>query len=137
MHIEWCGGGDIGGGLAGGGGVAENARLLALVCGVGLLLLVAEFTLGILTVLMRSPADIASAHVAVGSLVFVTAWVMVVRTAGLRRFAARNERAEVSKHASEEVGRSVGAFGSPTVRLRIAATEPWIRQLKSIRCRAE
>jgi cytochrome c oxidase assembly protein subunit 15 len=49
-----------------------------------LVLLAVQITLGILTVLLRKPADIASAHVAVGSLVLVTAWVMLVRIAVLR-----------------------------------------------------
>jgi heme A synthase len=35
--------------------------------------------LGILTVLLRKPADIASAHVAVGSLLLVTTCVIAVR----------------------------------------------------------
>ncbi|HEY1923382.1 MAG TPA: COX15/CtaA family protein [Tepidisphaeraceae bacterium] len=48
-----------------------------------LLLLVAQVTLGILTVLMRKPADIASAHVAVGSLLLVTNWVIAVRAYGV------------------------------------------------------
>jgi len=48
-----------------------------------LILLATQLTLGILTVLLRKPADIASLHVAVGSLVLVTAWVTVVRTFGL------------------------------------------------------
>jgi cytochrome c oxidase assembly protein subunit 15 len=42
-------------------------------------LLVTQLTLGILTVLLRKPADIASLHVAVGALVLVTAWVIAVR----------------------------------------------------------
>ncbi len=48
-----------------------------------LLLLVTQVTLGILTVLMRKPADIASAHVAVGSLLLVTNWVIVMRSLGV------------------------------------------------------
>ncbi len=44
-----------------------------------LILLAAQITLGVLTVLLRKPADIASAHVAVGSLVLMTSWITVVR----------------------------------------------------------
>jgi cytochrome c oxidase assembly protein subunit 15 len=42
-----------------------------------------QVTLGILTVLLRKPADIASAHVAVGSLVLVTACVIAMRAIGV------------------------------------------------------
>ena len=42
-------------------------------------LLIVQVTLGILTVLLRKPADIASAHVAVGSLLLVTTCVIAVR----------------------------------------------------------
>jgi len=48
-----------------------------------LALLVIQVTLGILTVLLRKPADIASAHVAIGSLLLVTTCVIAVRAAGL------------------------------------------------------
>ena len=44
-----------------------------------LALLAIQITLGILTVLERKPADIASLHVAVGSLVLMTACVILVR----------------------------------------------------------
>jgi cytochrome c oxidase assembly protein subunit 15 len=63
-----------------------------------LLLLAAQITLGILTVLLRKPADIASAHVAVGSLVLMTAWVMLVRTAAVRAPA----RSDVSPKAAAQ-----------------------------------
>ncbi len=46
-------------------------------------LLMAQLTLGVLTVLWRKPADLASAHVAVGALVLVTAFVLAVRAAKL------------------------------------------------------
>ncbi len=42
-------------------------------------LLVTQITLGILTVLKRKPADIASAHVAVGALTLMTTFVLAVR----------------------------------------------------------
>jgi cytochrome c oxidase assembly protein subunit 15 len=48
-----------------------------------LLLLATQVTLGILTVLLRKPADIASAHVAVGALLLVTNWVIAVRAFGV------------------------------------------------------
>jgi cytochrome c oxidase assembly protein subunit 15 len=44
-----------------------------------LLLLLAQVTLGALTVLMRKPADVASAHVAVGALVLMTSFVLTAR----------------------------------------------------------
>jgi heme a synthase len=57
-----------------------------------LLLLATQLTLGILTVLLRKPADIASAHVAVGSLTLMTGWVILFRTAAV----ATSSRATVS-----------------------------------------
>lgn len=51
-------------------------------------LLVAQLTLGVLTVLLRKPADVASAHVAVGALVLVTSFILTARAArmyGMRR----------------------------------------------------
>ncbi len=45
-----------------------------------LVLLVAQLTLGALTVLWRKPADIASAHVAVGALVLVSSFIIAVRS---------------------------------------------------------
>jgi cytochrome c oxidase assembly protein subunit 15 len=50
-------------------------------------LIVAQVTLGVFTVLYRKPADVASAHVAVGALVLLTSFVIVVRAA--RLFARR------------------------------------------------
>jgi cytochrome c oxidase assembly protein subunit 15 len=49
------------------------------------ILLVIQIALGVVTVLNRKPADIASAHVAIGALTLVTAFVLAVRT--LRLFA--------------------------------------------------
>jgi cytochrome c oxidase assembly protein subunit 15 len=46
-------------------------------------LLVTQFALGVFTVLYRKPADVASAHVAVGALVLVTTFVLTVRAARL------------------------------------------------------
>src|SRR5207237_6371561 len=50
-----------------------------------LALLVTQLTLGVLTVLLRKPADIASAHVALGALVLVTSFVLAVRATRLAR----------------------------------------------------
>ncbi|MEA2709896.1 MAG: heme a synthase, partial [Phycisphaerales bacterium] len=52
-------------------------------------LLLAQITLGVLTVLWRKPADVASAHVAVGALTLVTAFVMTIRAS--RLYARRRE----------------------------------------------
>src|SRR5204863_8995605 len=45
-----------------------------------LVLLCVQLTLGVLTVLLQKPADIASGHVAVGALVLVTTFVLAVRS---------------------------------------------------------
>ena len=62
----------------------QHLRLLRLV-GLLLALLAVQVTLGVLTVLYRKPADVASAHVAVGALVLVTGFVFAVRAAQLNR----------------------------------------------------
>ena len=46
-------------------------------------LLAGQVTLGVLTVLLRKPADVASAHVAVGALVLVGSFVLTARAARL------------------------------------------------------
>lgn len=46
-------------------------------------LIAAQVLLGVATVLMRKPADIATGHVAVGALILVTAFILGVRGAGL------------------------------------------------------
>ncbi|HEX4053466.1 MAG TPA: COX15/CtaA family protein [Tepidisphaeraceae bacterium] len=56
-----------------------------------LLLLTVQVTLGILTVLLRKPADIASAHVAVGALLLVANWVIAVRAFGVVRATRPDE----------------------------------------------
>lgn len=43
------------------------------------ILIVVQFTLGVLTVLWQKPADIASYHVAVGALTLITAFAILVR----------------------------------------------------------
>jgi cytochrome c oxidase assembly protein subunit 15 len=64
-------------------GVLVRPALLMLV------LLATQIALGVFTVLKRKPADIASAHVAVGALTLVTTFVLAVRAA--RLFAPRRE----------------------------------------------
>ena len=46
-------------------------------------LIAAQVTLGVFTVLYRKPADVASAHVAVGALLLVATFVLAVRSARL------------------------------------------------------
>jgi heme A synthase len=54
-----------------------------------LALLAMQVTLGVLTVLMKKPADVASAHVAVGALTLVSCFVLTVRAA--RMYARRRQ----------------------------------------------
>jgi heme A synthase len=49
-------------------------------------LLLTQVTLGALTVLLRKPADIASAHVAVGALLLMTTFVLAMRSFRLYAF---------------------------------------------------
>jgi cytochrome c oxidase assembly protein subunit 15 len=51
-------------------------------------LLIVQIILGVVTVLFRKPADVASAHVACGALVLVTAWLMLM--CALRLFDRRS-----------------------------------------------
>ena len=72
--------------------VAIPACLLAV-------LLLTQLTLGVLTVLLHKPADVASVHVAVGALVLVTSVVLAARciqVLGLRDAAAVGSKADVS-----------------------------------------
>jgi heme A synthase len=48
-------------------------------------------TLGILTVLLRKPADVASAHVAVGALILVTTFTLAVRAWRLSHLSTASE----------------------------------------------
>jgi heme a synthase len=70
-------------------------------------LLVTQVTLGALTVLWRKPADVASAHVAVGALTLVTTFVLTFRAA--RLYARRRE--EVGFEADETDRDGYGAVG--------------------------
>ena len=58
-----------------------------------IVLLAVQLTLGVLTVLLGKPADVASAHVAVGALVLVTGFVLTARAARLHRMARPAEKA--------------------------------------------
>lgn len=63
-------------------------------------LLIAQLSLGVLTVYLRKPADIASAHVAVGALVLVTAFIIAVRAIRLYSLGQRtsgNVREELAR----------------------------------------
>src|SRR5258706_448726 len=57
----------------------RTQRALLIPASILLVLIVLQITLGILTVLKRKPADIASAHVAVGALTLVTMFILTVR----------------------------------------------------------
>lgn len=74
----------------------EPALLRPALCLVGLIL--SQITLGVLTVLWQKPADIASAHVAVGALTLVTTFVLAVRA---HRLAAIATTARESEDVSE------------------------------------
>ena len=57
-----------------------------------IVLLAVQLTLGVLTVLYRKPADLASAHVAVGALVLVTTFVLTARAARLHGLLSREDQ---------------------------------------------
>jgi len=69
--------------------LAPALLLLALVAG--------QVTLGLYTVMLRKPADVASAHVAVGALVLLTTFVLAVRAGRLAHLQAR--AADAHRHA--------------------------------------
>jgi cytochrome c oxidase assembly protein subunit 15 len=56
-----------------------------------LVLLIAQITLGILTVLWRKPADVASLHVVTGAFTLMTVFVMLVRSIRLHRPIAQTD----------------------------------------------
>jgi cytochrome c oxidase assembly protein subunit 15 len=66
------------------GSVGIRKLALILIC-----LLVTQITLGLLTVYLRKPADIASSHVAVGALVLVTTFLIAVRSMRLYSLRSR------------------------------------------------
>ena len=63
-------------------------------------LLAVQVTLGVLTVLLRKPADVASAHVAVGALVLVTSFVLTARAVRIFGIGAASIRPERDDSAS-------------------------------------
>jgi cytochrome c oxidase assembly protein subunit 15 len=71
----------------------SGQRVLTVPAGVLGVLLGTQITLGVYTVLRQKPADIASAHVAVGATVLVCCFMLVVRSMRLysRRFRVRND----------------------------------------------
>ena len=63
--------------------------------------LLVQLTLGILTVYLRKPADVASSHVAVGALVLGTTFFIAVRS--MRLYSPRFRRAIVAAHEHPEL----------------------------------
>ena len=59
-------------------------------------LLIAQVTLGILTVYLKKPADVASTHVAVGALVLITTFMIAVRAFRLYSCMGRSRAAEAT-----------------------------------------
>ena len=76
------------------------------------ILLAAQVTLGVLTVLLRKPADIASLHVAVGALTLVTTFVLTVRASRLYARRRGDDEAVATTSESED---------NPEVRFAAAA----------------
>ncbi|HEX8911666.1 MAG TPA: COX15/CtaA family protein [Humisphaera sp.] len=72
-------------------------------------LLVAQVTLGVLTVLLHKPADVASAHVAVGALVLLTSFVLAARCVRAYRLGPARSGAATKPAAG------VSATGRPPV----------------------
>ena len=64
------------------------------------ILLVVQLVLGLATVYYRKPADVASAHVAVGALVLVTSFVLTVRAARLYGMPIRRPAEQRNKASS-------------------------------------
>ncbi len=60
-------------------------------------LLITQLTLGVITVLLRKPADVASLHVAVGALVLITSFILSVRGIRLYSLTARGSAAPLAK----------------------------------------
>jgi cytochrome c oxidase assembly protein subunit 15 len=72
---------------------SEDRRVTLLAC-LLVIELLAQLTLGVLTVVLRKPADVASFHVAVGALTLVTAWTLTVCLG--RRYASFFSRRSAS-----------------------------------------
>jgi cytochrome c oxidase assembly protein subunit 15 len=80
--------------------VARRYRMHPRLVRPGLLLVVllaVQLTLGVLTVLLRKPADVASSHVAVGALVLVTSFILTTRAARLFATAPRGQAPGVAE----------------------------------------
>ncbi len=60
-------------------------------------LLLAQLTLGALTVLLHKPADVASAHVAIGALVLVTTFILASRAVRLYRPRPASEKLSLGR----------------------------------------
>ena len=58
-----------------------HSRRLSWHLGLVAALLILQIGLGIATVWMAKPADVATAHVAVGALLLLTSWLLTVRVA--------------------------------------------------------
>ncbi len=70
---------------------------VSILCG----LLVAQITLGVMTVLMKKPADLASAHVACGALLLLTCFTVGARAMRLysRKYRSQTPAVQVAVHA--------------------------------------
>ena len=77
----------------------RRQKALARPAGVLLALLAVQLVLGLATVYYGKPADVASAHVAVGALVLMTSFVLTVRAA--RLYWPRSEAAAVNVSPAE------------------------------------
>jgi cytochrome c oxidase assembly protein subunit 15 len=77
------------------------SRLLSSLAWVLAVLLAGQFTLGVLTVLIRKPADLASLHVAVGALCLAVSFIIAIVSWRLReRAAVADERIPAPDFAS-------------------------------------
>jgi cytochrome c oxidase assembly protein subunit 15 len=84
--------------------LGDARRLLAPAVAMAALLVV-QVTLGVLTVMLRKPADVASAHVAAGALLLVTTFVLTVRAARTYAPVARRAGArEADENATSAAG---------------------------------
>lgn len=72
-------------------------------------LLLAQLTLGVLTVYFRKPADLASLHVAVGALLLVSTFVIAVRAMRLYSLAIR-ERQKLEPQMHTDAHRPIQAL---------------------------
>ena len=79
-------------------------------------LLAAQVTLGVLTVLLKKPADVASAHVAVGALLLLTTFVLLVRSMRIYSQAGALARGfETVERPESREGGFTGASRRPVV----------------------